>query len=232
MPLKRWIRSANFAIEGILHAAKTQRHVRYHFYSAAVVLILSYLLGITRTELVIVGLAAITVLLAELLNTSIETVVDLFSPEHCEEARIAKDVAAGAVLVTAVGAAIIGYVILSPPLFRSFREGFHVAKHSGEEISVAAFILVLILVVILKAYFGKGTPLRGGLPSGHAALAFSAWAAISFSTGNPQAIIFGFLLASAVAASRVTSGVHTIAEVVAGGVMGAAITFLLFRIFS
>jgi diacylglycerol kinase (ATP) len=232
MPLKRWIRSANFAIEGILHAAKTQRHVRYHFYSAAAVLMLSYLLGITRTELLIVALAVITVLLAELLNTSIETVVDLFSPEHCEEARIAKDVAAGAVLVTAVGAAVIGYVILSPPLFRSLREGFHVAKHPGEEISVAAFVLVLILVVILKAYFGKGTPLRGGLPSGHAALAFSAWAAISFSTGNPLAITFGFLLASGVAASRVTSGVHTIAEVVAGGVMGAVITFLLFRIFS
>ncbi|HTR45103.1 MAG TPA: diacylglycerol kinase [Thermodesulfovibrionales bacterium] len=232
MPLKRWIKSANFAIEGILHAAKTQRHVRYHFYSSAAVLILCYLLGITRTELLIVALAAITVLLAELMNTSIETVVDLFSPEHCEEARIAKDVAAGAVLVTAVGAAVIGYIILSPPLFRSFREGFHVAKHSGEEISVAAFILVLILVVILKAYFGKGTPLRGGLPSGHAALAFSAWTAISFSSGNPLVIIFGFLFASGVAVSRVTSGVHTIAEVVSGGIVGATITFVLFRIFS
>ena len=232
MPLKRWIKSANFAIEGILHAAKTQRHVRYHFYSSAAVLMLSYFLGITRTELLIVALAAITVLLAELLNTSIETVVDLFSPEHCEEARIAKDVAAGAVLVTAVGAALIGYIILSPPLFRSFREGFHVAKHSGEEISVAAFVLVLILVVLLKAYFGKGTPLRGGLPSGHAALAFSAWVAISYSTGNLRVTLLSFLFALGVGVSRIISGVHTIAEVVAGGLVGASITFLLLRIFS
>lgn len=232
MPSKKWIKSADFAVEGILYAVRTQRHVRYHFYSSAAVLILCYLLGISRTELLIVALAAITVLLAELLNTSIEAVVDLLSPDHSEKARVAKDVAAGAVLITAFGAAIIGYLVLSRPIFRSLREGFRVARHSGEDIAVAAFILVLILVVITKAYFGKGSPLRGGLPSGHSALAFSAWVVITYSTGNPLASAFGFVLASAVAASRVASRIHTVCEVIIGGAMGAFITFLLFKIFS
>ena len=49
MPLRQWIRSANYAIEGILHASRTQRHLRYHFFSAAAVLIISYILGISRT---------------------------------------------------------------------------------------------------------------------------------------------------------------------------------------
>jgi diacylglycerol kinase (ATP) len=231
MPLRQWLRSADFAIEGILHAAKTQRHIRYHFYSAAIVLVLSYVLGISKTEFLIVSLAVIAVLLAELFNTSIESVVDLLSPELHEKARIAKDVAAGAVFVTAFGAAIIGYIVLFPPFLRFLREGSRIAKHSGEDISVAALILVLILVVMTKAYFGRGTPLRGGLPSGHAALAFSVWVAITYSSGSPAASVLCFFLAAAVAASRVTSGIHTVWEVILGSLMGATLTSLVFEIF-
>jgi diacylglycerol kinase (ATP) len=231
MPLRQWIKSANFAIEGILHAAKNQRHVRYHFYSAAAALILSYMLGISRTEFLLVSLAVIIVLLAELFNTAVEAVVDLLSPEHSEKARIAKDVAAGAVFITAFGAAVIGYLILSPPIFRSFREGFHIAKHPGEEVAVASTILVLIFVVIAKAYFGKGSFFRGGIPSGHAALAFSLWVVVTYSTGNPLASLCCFVLAAVVAASRVTCGIHTLWEVVLGGLAGAVLTFLLYQIF-
>ena len=232
MPLRTWIKSANCAIEGILVAAKTQRHVRYHFYSSAVILLLSYILGVSRTEFLLLALAAITVLLAELLNTAVEAVVDLLSPEHHETARIAKDVAAGAVLITAFGAAIIGYIILVPPIFKSFREGFHIAKHSAEEVAVASIILVLILVVIAKAYFGKGTPLRGGVPSGHAALAFSVWVSLSLSSGSLVFSLFCLFLATAVAVNRVTAGIHTAWEVILGGTIGASVTFLLFHVFS
>jgi len=231
MPLRQWIKSANFAIEGILHAAGSQRHVRYHFYSAAAALILSYVLGISRTEFLLVSLAVIIVLLAELLNTAVEAVVDLLSPEHSEKGRIAKDVAAGAVFITAFGAAVIGYLILSPPLFRAIREGLHVAKHPGEEIAVASIILVLIFVVMAKAYFGKGTFLRGGIPSGHAALAFSLWVVVTYSTGNPLASLCCFVLAAAIAASRVTCRIHTVWEAFLGGLVGALLTFLLYRIF-
>ena len=116
MPFKQWLESANYAIEGILQAAKTQRHVRYHLFTAVAVLLLSYVLGISRIEFLIISLAVIAVLLAELFNTSIEAVVDILSPEHTEKARIAKDIAAGAVLVTAFGAIVIGYTILYPYL--------------------------------------------------------------------------------------------------------------------
>src|SRR5512143_4093912 len=152
MPLKRWIKSANFAIEGILHGTKTQRHLRYHLYSAAGILVLCYILGISRNDFLVISIMVIVVLVAELFNTAIETMVDILSPEHSEKARIAKDVAAGAVLTTAFGAAVIGYIILMPYIRKGFQAGFHIAKHSGEDISIMAVILVLILVVITKAY--------------------------------------------------------------------------------
>ncbi len=80
MPLRRWLKSANFAIEGILHGARTQRHLRYHFISAAVVLIMSYVLGVTRLEFILLSLAVILVLSAEMLNSAVEAIVDLVSP--------------------------------------------------------------------------------------------------------------------------------------------------------
>lgn len=231
MPLRKWIKSANFAIEGILHAARTQRHLRYHFYSAAAVLLVSYIFGVSRTEFMIISLSVIAVLLSEMFNTAIEAIVDIISPNHSEKARIVKDIAAGAVLVTVFGAAVVGYIVLSPYIRDIFYKGLYITKHSREEIAILSFIIVLILVVITKVYFGKGHPLRGGMPSGHAALAFSAWIAVTFITENFTASLLSFILAVIIAQSRVITKVHTWWEVFLGSLMGAVVTLLLFRIF-
>jgi len=232
MPFRHWLRSVNFAIEGILHAAKTQRHLRYHFYTAAVVLLISYILGVSRTEFLIIALSVIAVLLAEMFNTAIEAMVDIMLPEHSEKARVVKDIAAGAVFVTAFGVAVIGYLILSPYLRDSFQKGLYITKHSKEEISIIAFIIVVILVVITKAYFGKGHPLRGGMPSGHSAIAFSAWVATTYITENFTVSLLCFILAIIIAQSRVITRAHNQWEVILGSLMGASVTFLLFRLFS
>jgi diacylglycerol kinase (ATP) len=232
MLFKEWLRSANFAIEGILHAAKTQRHLRYHFFTAAAVLFFSYALGVSRTEFLIISLSVIAVLLAEMFNTAVESIVDIISPEHSEKARIAKDIAAGSVFITAFGVAVIGYIILFPYLRDVFYKGLHITKHSNEEIALIAFIIVLILVVITKAYFGRGLPLRGGMPSGHAALAFSAWVATTFITENFVVSLLTFIIAVVIAQSRIAIMAHTVWEVVLGSLMGASVTFLLFRVFS
>jgi diacylglycerol kinase (ATP) len=232
MPLRQWLKSANFAIEGILHGARTQRHLRYHFISAAAVLIVSYILGVTRMEFILLSLAVILVLSAEMLNSAVEAVVDLVSPDYTEKARIAKDIAAGAVFITAFGAAVLGYVILFPYIKKIFYEGFHVAKHSNEDISLISFILVLISVIIAKTYFGKGHPLKGGMPSGHSALAFSVWVSVTYTTENFLASLLCFVLAALIAQSRVAVKVHSPSEVVTGALMGATLTFLLFKLFS
>jgi diacylglycerol kinase (ATP) len=230
-PFRQWLKSANFAIEGILHGAKTQRHLRYHFFSAAAVLVASYILGVTRVEFILLSLAVIIVLAAEMLNSAIETVVDLLSPEYSENARIAKDIAAGAVFISAFGAAVLGYIILFPYVTTIFSQGFHVARHSKEDISLISFILVLIFVIIAKSYLGKGHPLSGGMPSGHSALAFSVWVSVTFTTGNFLASSLCFFLAALIAHSRVAVGVHSTWEVIAGALMGSSLTFLLFKLF-
>lgn len=232
MPFKHFLKSINFAVEGIIIAAKTQRHLRYHFYSAAIVLLVSYILGVNRIEFLIIAISVIAVLLAEMFNTAIEAIVDIVSPEHTEKAKVVKDIAAGAVFVTSLGVALVGYIILMPHIRESFHKGLSIAKHTKEEITYLALLIVFILVVITKSYFGKGRPLRGGMPSGHAACAFSAWVAITYITENFIVSLVCFILALVVAQSRVMMKAHSQWEVVLGSLIGASVTFVLFRLFS
>jgi diacylglycerol kinase (ATP) len=229
--LKRFLERINNAIEGILHTAKTQRHLRYHLYTAASVLIVAYILGIGRTDFLIISIAVILVLLAEMMNTAVEYVVDMISPDYSEKARIAKDIGAGAVFIAALGAVVIGYIILFPYLKKIFETGLSISKHSKEEVALISTILVFISIVVLKAYFGKGHPLRGGMPSGHAAIAFSFWASTTYITESFNASLFSFTLAFLIAKSRITVKAHSTLEVIVGAIMGAGITFLLFAVF-
>lgn len=231
MPLRRWLRSAGFAIEGILHAAKTQRHLRYHFFAAFFVLVFVFIIGLTKVEFLLIAICVILVLLAEMLNTAVEATVDILSPEVSEKARVAKDIAAGAVLVTSFGAAVAGGIVLYPHMGRLFDKGFSVAKHAGQDIAILALVLVLIAVVLLKVYTGRGHPLIGGMPSGHAALAFSIWVSVTYMTESFFASALCLALAVAVAQSRVVRRIHRPVEVIVGGAVGAALTFALFKIF-
>jgi len=232
MPFRKWIESANNAIDGILHTAKTERHLRYHLYSAAAVLMTSFLLGVDRREFITIVILASIVILAEMINTAIEHTVDLLSPEKKPLAKHAKDVAAGAVLITAFTAAVIGYIILFPYIKTSFERGIVIIKRAPEDTTIISLIIVLITVILLKSSIGRGRPLKGGLPSGHAALAFSVWVSVTYVTKNFIASLLSFILAVIIAQSRVTTRAHSPLEVVAGALLGAIITFLLFHFFS
>lgn len=231
MKPKNWLESANLAIEGILYVVRTQRHMRWHFLSAIVILIISLLLGLTKLEFIALTLAIILVLLAEMLNTAVEVAVDLFHEEFHPLAKIAKDIAAGAVLIAASGAIVIGYLILFPQINRILTAGAPYIKQSPEHITFISLIIVVIAVIITKAYTGKGLPLRGGLPSGHAAIAFSVWISITYITGNILISLLTLFLSLIVSRSRIVEGVHTFWEVMLGALLGSVITFLLFKVF-
>lgn len=232
MPLRKWIQSANHAIEGILHAAKTQRHMRYHFYAAVAVLLLSFVLGISWSDFALLIILSIVVLSVEMLNTTVEIITDVLFKEYDDRAREIKDIAAGAVLITTVGALVIGYGILHKPLKEFFDTGLHVAKHAGTDTAVIAIVIVLILVVITKAFSGKGAPLRGGMPSGHAAVSFSIWTSVMLITESFMPSLLVLVMAVIIAQSRVSTGIHKPWEVILGALLGIIVTFLLFKVFS
>jgi len=95
-------------------------------------------------------------------------------------------------------------------------------------------VVVTLAVVVTKAVTGRGTPLRGGLPSGHAALAFAGWMAVTLVLkGSPHQFLvssLALIMALLVAQTRVESGVHSLLEVTYGAALGALVTLVLFQV--
>jgi diacylglycerol kinase (ATP) len=205
--------------------------MRVHFVAAIVVLLAVLFLKVTPTEFALLALSILAVLCAEMFNTAIEAVVDLVSPGFHPLAKIAKDTAAGAVLITACGAAIMGYLILAKyvmPRYGEVLEMFGAASDMGTVVSV---LIVVIVVVIVKSATGTGTPLQGGIPSGHAAVAFSIATAVSLNTHDPLISVLSLSLASMVSHSRLLLKIHTMREIIIGASIGSGITLLVMQMF-
>jgi len=206
--------------------------MRYHFYAALAALVFSLLLHISRDEFILLCMAIVLVLVCEMLNTAIEVIVDMIAADFHPKAKIAKDIAAGVVLVASVGAITLGYLILYPALKATIVSGhWQLRKAPRDVIVFVALSVVIMLVIIMKAFSGKGDPLRGGMPSGHAAVSFSIWTATLFMINSLPIILLTFLLALMVSWSRWSSGIHSPKEVVIGALLGAGTTLLLFWLF-
>ena len=117
---KKLINSFKYAIEGIISSFKTERNMKIHVLAMIVVIALGLFFKLNKVEWCFIIIAIASVISAELFNTAIETVVDMVSPERNPKAKLAKDIAAGAVLVVAIGAAIIGFIIFGPQIINVF----------------------------------------------------------------------------------------------------------------
>jgi diacylglycerol kinase (ATP) len=227
--------SFNFAAEGVVHAVRTQRNLWIHFAIAIAVLVAAIGFGATKLELAVLLLAITFVLVAELVNTAVEAAVDVASTSFDPMAKIAKDIAAGAVLISALNALAVGYLVFSGEVAARSSRFLTRLSDQPAELTLVALAVTVILVIAVKAYTGRGTPLRGGLPSGHAAVAFAGWMAVTLvlDESSQRFLISSvtFIMALLVAQTRVESGVHSASEVASGALLGALVTLFLFQAF-
>jgi diacylglycerol kinase (ATP) len=228
------LQSFNHAFQGLVHAVRYQRNMRIHMVVALVVLVVSVFLNVSRLELVIVFASIAFVIMAELINTAVEAVVDIVTEEFDPRAKVAKDVAAAGVLIAAINALVVAYLVLADRLAHVSLDLLGAIRRSPAHLTVVALAIVLVAVVVVKATRKRGTPLTGGLPSGHAAVAFAGWAAVTFVIGtSPHGLIASaitFIIAMLVAQSRVETRVHTVLEVALGAFLGIAVTTLIFQL--
>lgn len=113
-------RSFKYASAGVWWALKYNQNLRFHFAAAIAVIILSIIFHVNAFEMGILGVMILVVVVSEMINTVIEEMVNLITKEHHEEARIAKDVAAGMVLLSAIGSVIVGFLVFAPHIYRFF----------------------------------------------------------------------------------------------------------------
>jgi diacylglycerol kinase (ATP) len=227
------LESFNYAIEGVVHVLRTQRNMRIHFAIAIAVLATAAAVGVSKLELIALLLAIAFVLIAEMINTAIEGAIDVATTSFDPMAKLAKDIAAGAVLIAAVNAVAIGYLVFAGKAADKSARVLDRLRDAPAELTVIALVITVIIVIFTKAWTGKGTPLRGGLPSGHAAIGFAGWMAATYIVGDSHRFLISgltFIMAVLVAQTRVESGVHSTLEVAYGGALGALITLAMFQL--
>jgi diacylglycerol kinase (ATP) len=227
------IESFNNAIEGVVHVLRTQRNMRIHFAIAVAVLAVAAAVGVSKLELIALFLAIAFVLVAEMINTAVESAIDVSTTAFDPMAKLAKDIAAGAVLIASVNAVAIGYLVFAGKAADKSARVLDRIRDAPAEITVIALVLTVIIVIVTKAWTGKGTPLRGGLPSGHAAVGFAGWMAATYIVNDSHRFVISaltFIMAILVAQTRVESGVHSALEVAYGGALGALVTLAMFQV--
>jgi diacylglycerol kinase (ATP) len=228
------LESFNFAFEGIIHVLRTQRNMRIHFAIAVAVLVAAVALGVSRIELIALMLSIAFVLISEMINTAIEGAVDVSTTSFDPNAKLAKDIAAGAVLIATINAVAVGYLVFSDQLADRSSRVLDRLGRAPAELTLIALVLTIIIVISTKALTQRGTPLRGGLPSGHAGLAFAGWMAITLVVTEQRFLVsfVSFILALLVAQTRVESGIHSALEVTYGALLGSLTTLVLFQAFA
>jgi diacylglycerol kinase (ATP) len=223
--------SFDYAIQGIVYALRTQRNMRLHALAASVVLIAALVLRVGGLELIALLFAISLVIVTELANTAIEAAIDLAIDTFDPMAKIAKDVAAGAVLVSSVNAVAVGYVVFFArltPLTQGFIEK---TRASSATLTLIALALTGLAVLVIKSLTHEATFVRGGWPSGHTAIAVAVATSIGYATGSAKAMILAMFIAALVGQSRVESEAHTIAQTVLGALLGFLLTTAVFQVF-
>lgn len=215
----------------MLYAVRTQMNMKIHLLIAFFIMSISLFYDITKIELIILSLTITLVVFAELVNTAIEIAIDATTNYYHPLAKIAKNISAGAVLLTAINATFIGYLIFWDKISNFSFTVINKIKQSNPYMVFMILLMVVIFTVIAKAIYGEGTPLRGGMPSGHSTISFSIATIISFITNEPIIVGLSFIMAIIVAQSRVDTGVHSLNEVIVGAILGIGLTIVILKIF-
>lgn len=219
------------ALNGIIFTFKTQRHMRFHLYVVLVVVLLGVLVDLQLREMLVLLFTISLVVVAEMFNSAIEATVDLVSPNYSPSAKFAKDISAGAVLITTIIAIVVGALLMfGEERWEAIKVNL-TTEGLGLNIVprlILGSFLLLVIVVIGKGLGRRGTVLKGGLVSGHAAYAFFFAFAVPFVTDNALASALAIGIAAIVAQSRYEAKIHSVFELVLGAGVGSLLALAVF----
>jgi diacylglycerol kinase (ATP) len=205
--------------------------MKIHTIAAFFIIIISLFAKLSKTDIILLIFAISLVLICEMINTAIEKSIDLFTNQYHPLAKISKDVAAGAVFIASFNAVAIGYLVFFNKAVSSTETVISKILKSDLHITTITILSILILVVLIKIRLSSRNILQGGMPSGHAAVAFSLVTAVALKSENVLVSLFAFFLGFLVVQSRLESKIHSIIEVVLGATLGILVTLLVYNVF-
>lgn len=228
-----FIEACSNAMNGIVYCATTQTNIRKQLILGTLVMILSLFFNFTTAEFLCLTFAVFFVIFAEMCNTAIETIVDLFTDVYHPKAKIAKDVGAGAVVLAAVNAIIVAYFLFfrETEIIKISDSIFSNMIESPSHLAFVAIVLTVIAIIAVKAGV-KRREIKDGvktrfIPSGQSAVAFAILTAIWINAKNPIVFCLALALSILVAGNRMNDK-RTFGEVLFGAFMGTLVVLLVY----
>lgn len=228
---KNFIDAWKNAINGIIYATTTQGNIKKQLLIAVFVVIISLFFDLTKAEFLIFMFTIILIIFAEMVNTAIETVVDLYTDLYHPKAKIAKDVGAGAVVIAAINALIVAYFLFFEKISNIGIEFIDNIANSPIHLAFVGILLTVIAAVTLKAAVTSTKHKfikEKFMPSGQTAIAFAALTIIWLTTRNVVIFTLSLLLALIIAINRYENGKRTKSEIIVGACVGILVVILLY----
>ncbi len=221
------------AFAGLYHVFDTQPNMRLHTIIVALVLLAAWGIGVTPMQLLHLLLPMVLVLICESFNTSFEELIDLQVDTYNEQARIIKDVAASAVLISSIYAVLAGVVVFVTnerflAIF-TMPPALPMRPVMGPlQIVMIGVLLLVVAIAWIKRASGGSKTLTWGFASGYTAVGFLLAGSVAAISGSVVLAALGLTLALLVAQSRLQHKIHTLSEVALGALIGIVAVVILF----
>lgn len=221
------------AFNGIIYATTTQGNIQKQLIIAVIVVIVSLFFNLNRAEFLCFLFTIVLIIFAEMVNTAIETVVDLYVDVYHQKAKIAKDVAAGGVVITTINAIIVAYFLFFDKIADI---GLAFLKNvTGNPVHLCFSIMVISMIAILALIAYAKTNKHKGLnskliPSGHVAIGFAANTLIWLLTDNIVILMLSLVTAILLAESRIAAKEHTLSEVIFSACFSTILVLVLYAV--
>ena len=221
------------AFNGIIYATTTQGNIKKQLIIAVIVVIISLFFNLSKAEFLCFLFTIVLIIFAEMVNTAIETVVDLYVDVYHPKAKIAKDVAAGGVVITTINAIIVAYFLFFDKI-SDIGLNF-IANVTSSPVHIAFSIMIITIIAILAIIAYAKTNKHKGLnakfvPSGHTTIAFAANTIIWLLTDNVVILMLSLIMAILIAESRAAANEHKLSEIIFSGCFGTAMVLVLYGI--
>lgn len=218
------------ALNGIIYAITTQSNIKKQLVIAVIVMLVSLFFDLNKAEFLCLMFTVVLIIVAEMINTAIETVVDLYTDLYHPKAKIAKDVAAGGVVITAINAIIVAYFLFFEKISTIGLKMVDEIVNSPVHLAFVSILLTVIVIVTLKAAATKKHKFikENFMPSGQTAVAFAGLTIIWLTTRNVVIFTISLVLALIVAINRYENRKRSKLEIVAGALVGVLMVVLIY----
>lgn len=227
---KTFATAAKHALDGIIRAFKTERNLRIDYVIGLFVLIGSLFFDFTKTEFACLCLTIGFVIFAEMINSTVEYIVDLITDKYDDRAKAAKDIAAGGVLIASIVAVIVAYFLFADKLYFATTAVLNSILSSKLYILVVIVFGTVLLAVILKGIFGKGSNFSQSYPSVRVALAFGLTAFVYIVTKDIFVGAIAFILSIMIAQIRIENTKIRPIYIIISALLGILVVLIIYQI--